>query len=254
MADKQRRRARIKALRAGKRLPINKGSGEPSIERRLPQITGKKTIAALGAFRSMVRGAFGNLKVSVPPGRNERFESLITRVLDASPLIDDIEEILTVRVRVNVFEGFGKPTLVSFDVLIVDRSDQLDEVRDDYLARSNALVVSGDSSAEAEDSSENHEQTGLGVLGSDLFDRVVSAVWNNPEMAPIGVRGRVIAVHGEVDQDEANQAESLAGTDLRPNEELLFDMRDLGYVDEIARVDDLYQRYGAPAFDPLWRP
>ena len=31
-------------------------------------------------------------------------------------------------------------------------------------------------------------------------------------------------------------------------------MSALGFADEIARPDELYDRYGAPECDPTWRP
>ena len=34
----------------------------------------------------------------------------------------------------------------------------------------------------------------------------------------------------------------------------IVDMSALGFADEIARPDELYDRYGAPECDPAWRP
>lgn len=250
MNKPRNKRLSLSDIALGLGLPVNKGSGEAT-ERRLPQITGKKTIYTLGALRSMIKGMLGNIKPTVPPGRNDRFRQLIASVIDASPLTADLRQYLGVEERVEVFEGFGKPTLVSFDVMLMDPEDHLDRVRDLYLARRSGLLEPVED--QQTEGLSDQEKAGLGVLGADLFDRVVAAVWNNPELAPIAIRGRVIAA-SEREDEELDLPRTKNKIEMRPGEELLFDMRDLGYTDEIARMDDLYARYGAPASDPGWRP
>ncbi|WRS30849.1 hypothetical protein U6G28_03960 [Actinomycetaceae bacterium MB13-C1-2] len=240
------RTRRNMAIKAGKLLPINKGHGEGSGERELPQITGPKTIRTLGAVRSLVRSTVGHLKPVIPPGRNERFRNLIMVVLDASPLVEEVRKWSDIDVRAEVFEGFGKPTLVNFDVILTDHDPNHSELE-------------GVSKA---------EQLSLGVLGEDVFERAVEAIWNNPEMAPVGIRGRVLVSSSVPTDSEESRVESddrlehaqekardaAEQQDTKDDESVLFDMRDLGYVDEAARVDDLFARYGAPRFDPTWRP
>ena len=77
----------------------------------------------------------------------------------------------------------------------------------------------------------------LRCLLSDWLDRAVQSAWDNEEVAPVAVRPRVIVLHG-------------------PNQEttVLADGESLGFEDEIARVEDLYQRFGSPAADPTWHP
>ena len=109
------------------------------------------------------------------------------------------------RVLVEVGEGFGRPSLVSADIIVADG--------------------------------------GGGDGGSvPMLDRVTRALWDNPEMAPVNVRARVLQSTGGELEEPGAQSECLA------------DMTTLGFADEIARPDELFARYGAPASDPAWRP
>ncbi len=240
------RTRRNMAIKAGKLLPINKGRGEGSGERKLPQITGPKTIRALGTARNFARSTIGHLRPVIPPGRNQRFQNLISVVLDTSPLVEEVREWADIDVRAEVFEGFGKPTLVSFDVVLTDHDPNHSELGDVSRPERRSLVV----------------------LSEDVLERVVEAIWDNPEMAPVGIRGRVlvssamspdsegseVGTEGVLGDVEDRARVAAQGQDIKADESVLFDMRDLGYVDEVARVDDLFARYGAPSFDPTWRP
>ena len=75
-----------------------------------------------------------------------------------------------------------------------------------------------------------------------MLDRVTRALWDNPEMAPVNVRARVLQSTGGELEEPGAQSECLA------------DMTTIGFTDEIARPDELFARYGAPASDPAWRP
>jgi len=108
-----------------------------------------------------------------------------------------------------VGEGFGRPSLVSIDV----------------------VVPAGDTLVDA-------------TAAAQALDVITRAVWNNPEMAPVSVRARVLLAHDEVDDLEASGAQT----------DTVVDMSALGFADEIARPDELYDRYGAPECDPSWRP
>ena len=76
------------------------------------------------------------------------------------------------------------------------------------------------------------------------LDAITRVTWNNDEMAPVSVRARVLLAHDEVDDLEAPGAQT----------DTVVDMSALGFADEIARPDELYDRYGAPDCDPTWRP
>lgn len=109
------------------------------------------------------------------------------------------------RVLVEVGEGFGRPSLVSADIIVADGQG-------------------GDGGA------------------VPMLDRVTRALWDNPEMAPVNVRARVLQSTGGELEAPGAQSECLA------------DMTTIGFADEIARPDELFARYGAPASDPAWRP
>jgi len=112
-------------------------------------------------------------------------------------------------VHVEVGEGFGRPSLVSIDV----------------------VVASSDALSERE-------------AATCALDAITRATWNNPEMAPVSVRARVLVAHDEAGDLEAPGAQT----------DTVVDMSALGFADEIARPDELYDRYGAPECDPAWRP
>ena len=112
-------------------------------------------------------------------------------------------------VHVEVGEGFGRPSLVSIDV-VVSAADVLSQRE----AATRAL------------------------------DAITRVTWNNDEMAPVSVRARVLLAHEEADDLEAPGAQT----------DTVVDMSALGFADEIARPDELYDRYGAPDCDPTWRP
>ena len=76
------------------------------------------------------------------------------------------------------------------------------------------------------------------------LDAITRVTWNNDEMAPVSVRARVLLAHEEADDLEAPGAQT----------DTVVDMSALGFADEIARPDELYDRYGAPDCDPTWRP
>ena len=68
--------------------------------------------------------------------------------------------------------------------------------------------------------------------------------WNNDDIVPVSVRARVLLAHADASDLEAPGAQS----------NTVVDMSALGFADEIARPDELYDRYGAPEGDPAWRP
>ena len=112
-------------------------------------------------------------------------------------------------VHVEVGEGFGRPSLVSIDV----------------------VVASSDALSERE-------------AATRALDAITRATWDNPEMAPVSVRARVLGAHDDADDLEAPGVQT----------DTVVDMSALGFADEIARPDELYDRYGAPDCDPAWRP
>ena len=196
--------------------PVNKAASA-GLRGRLPQIAGPLMIGALGVGALGAGIAWRALSSTRGTGRTQRFVDLATAALDSGfPLCSDegVADEGAARVprrvvHVEVGEGFGRPSLVSIDI----------------------VVASSDALSERE-------------VATRALDAITRATWNNPEMAPVSVRARVLAAHDEVGDLEAPGAQT----------DTVVDMSALGFADEIARPDELYDRYGAPECDPAWRP
>ena len=196
--------------------PVNKAASS-GLRGRLPQIAGPLMIGALGVGALGAGIAWRALSSTRGTGRTQRFVDLATAALDSGfPLrVDEAgagegaARAPRRVVHVEVGEGFGRPSLVSIDVVVAS-SDFLSE----------------------------HE------AATRALDAITRATWTNPDMAPVSVRARVLLAHDEADDLEAPGAQT----------DTIVDMSALGFADEIARPDELYDRYGAPECDPAWRP
>lgn len=196
--------------------PVNKAASS-GLRGRLPQIAGPLMIGALGVGALGAGIAWRALSSTRGTGRTQRFVDLATAALESDfPLRSDegvagAGEARSPRrvVHVEVGEGFGRPSLVSIDVVVAP-SDALSERE----------------------------------VATRALDAITRATWNNPEMAPVSVRARVLVAHDEAGDLEAPGAQT----------DTVVDMSALGFADEIARPDELYDRYGAPECDPAWRP
>lgn len=209
--------------------PVNK-AGAGGVARRLPQLAGPLVIGALGVGAVGAGIAWRALASTRGGGRAQRFEDIVWSAIDEAgagprtakgPRPGSAPLSVSgagpgggkrkgarggaARVLVEVGEGFGRPSLVSADIIVADG--------------------------------------GGGDGGSvPMLDRVTRALWDNPEMAPVNVRARVLQSTGGELEEPGAQSECLA------------DMTTIGFADEIARPDELFARYGAPASDPAWRP
>ncbi len=194
--------------------PVNKAASS-GLRGRLPQIAGPLMIGALGVGALGAGIAWRALSSTRGTGRTQRFVDLVTAALESGfPLrVDEAGdgEARAPRrvVHVEVGEGFGRPSLVSIDV-VVSAADVLSQRE----AATRAL------------------------------DAITRVTWNNDEMAPVSVRARVLLAHDDATDLEAPGAQT----------DTVVDMSALGFADEIARPDELYDRYGAPDCDPTWRP
>ena len=196
--------------------PVNKATSA-GLRGRLPQIAGPLMIGALGVGALGAGIAWRALSSTRGTGRTQRFVDLATAALESDfPLRPDegVADEGAARaprrvVHVEVGEGFGRPSLVSIDV----------------------VVASSDALSERE-------------AATRALDAITRATWNNPEMVPVSVRARVLVAHDDVGDLEAPGAQT----------DTVVDMSALGFADEIARPDELYDRYGAPECDPAWRP
>jgi putative FAD-dependent pyridine nucleotide-disulfide oxidoreductase len=177
-------------------------------------------IGALGVGALGAGIAWRALSSTRGTGRTQRFVDLVTAALDArfperttdEACVNDASSGQHRVVNVEVGEGFGRPCLVSIDVVLPAQDALTDP-----------------------------------VAATLALDEVTRATWNNDEMAPVSVRARILVARTD-DNDEESLAAPGAQTDA------VIDMTALGFADEIARPDELYDRYGAPECDPAWRP
>ena len=196
--------------------PVNKAASS-GLRGRLPQIAGPLMIGALGVGALGAGIAWRALSSTRGTGRTQRFVDLATAALESGFPVraheagdaDGAAQEPRRVVHVEVGEGFGRPSLVSIDV-VVSAADFLSERE----------------------------------VAMRALDAITRATWNNPEMAPVSVRARVLLAHDEAGDLEAPGAQT----------DTVVDMSALGFADEIARPDELYDRYGAPECDPAWRP
>ena len=207
--------------------PVNKAASS-GLRGRLPQIAGPLMIGALGVGALGAGIAWRALSSTRGTGRTQRFVDLATAALESGFPVraheagdgeagvgaegvagEGVARAPRRVVHVEVGEGFGRPSLVSIDV-VVSAADVLSQRE----AATRAL------------------------------DAVTRVTWNNDEMAPVSVRARVLLAHDDAGDLEAPGAQT----------DTVVDMSALGFADEIARPDELYDRYGAPDCDPAWRP
>ena len=201
--------------------PVNKAASS-GLRGRLPQIAGPLMIGALGVGALGAGIAWRALSSTRGTGRTQRFVDLATAALDsrfperatdeAGAGVNDASSGQHRVVNVEVGEGFGRPSLVSIDVVLPAQDALTDP-----------------------------------VTATSALDEITRATWNNPEMVPLSVRARVL-----VARTDDGDADSLAAPGAQTD--AVVDMTALGFEDEIARPDELYNRYGAPDGDPAWRP
>ena len=145
-------------------------------------------MASLGVGAALTR-----LRPTDRSGRSERFQALIEDALEQSA-----QPWVCTSCQVQVNEGFGKPTMVSFSINM-EAKQSIDDDRVEFARK--------------------------------LLEAAVRSVWKNPEIAPIGIQGRM-SVNGE---DTVN-------------------MQDLGYSALQVRPEELFERLGSPAIDRGWTP
>lgn len=230
--------------------PINKGTFS-SATRKIPQIASPLVIGALGVGALGAGIAMQAMRPSKRSGRSSRFRALLLSSVDEAlrARLEELAPSIPLEVSVEVGEGFGKPALVAFDI---------------FLPKGGGVSP---------------------AILSELLDVATKAVWDNPELAPVAIRGRIITSFdaparkdaggswaGRACSDEAGpepelaDSASAAGPTSAGSEEevtkeggkagvfVLADMTVLGFLDETARPEDLFARYGSPASDPRWRP
>lgn len=249
---------------------------------RLPQVGSKWVVGALKTAKTSASKVLGDLKPTPVPGRSQRMKILVEDTVFSSGVVDylpqpNLPESPALKVRAQLDSGFGKPMLLTVDLVVADPKRTLVGLRD--------LWKETGGEPKAGFTLHQKELHAQGVLLLDLLDRSMEALWHNPEAAPIALRARLLAategaqkLQLDTRRDLGNQAGKQAGNqagdqagkqagkqagqrelsarDLTslPDEELIFDSRDLGFTDQLARPGNLYAKYGAPRSDPTWRP
>lgn len=194
---------------------------EPSNkDRQIPKIGSWLSKNVFASAANAVQTALKDLRRPRGQERDERFEQIVHDRLLHSPFKDYAMR-GDLRYQANVRESFGKPLLVTFDLLIPHSS-----------TREGGGRLS-------------HE------LLQDVLERVAQTVWHNPEVAPVAVRGRIIT-HADKDTDAGDP--EAGGAKAGNAQTTILDMTDIGFPDEIARSAELYERFGSPAADPAFRP
>lgn len=183
----------------------------------MPQINHPLLIGAAGLMAVGAGAAWAALRPSKRPGRTDRMRALVEAVVEADSGVRSQGVSLG---PVEIKEGFGKPALVSFDLVLPSANPE---------GHAAAPVVS--------------------PLLEVLFDKVVHCLWDNPEIAPVAVRGRFVKAialpGGSADREDSDREGLLVE---------VADMSELGFASEVARPEELYEHYGAPASDRTWRP
>lgn len=164
--------------------PVNKAASS-GLRGRLPQIAGPLMIGALGVGALGAGIAWRALSSTRGTGRTQRFTDLVSSALEAAFPETFIDHAATSGsrapvegapgaprrvVNVEVGEGFGRPSLVSIDVVLPAQDALTDP-----------------------------------VTATSALDEITRATWNNPEMVPVSVRARVL-----VARTEDGDADSLA--------------------------------------------
>lgn len=247
--------------------PINKGAQESKPKMRLPQINSPAIVGALSVVATAGQAVMKNLQPHLPAARDQQIRQNLLDILETATKAGALENLELLDVRVSLREAFGKPTLISAD-LVVAALPPAPHSAPNSASRSAPNPASSPESNSALPPAPTQTQTAWTSTGQtsaapetpsefflrDLFARLVERLWDNPVVAPVAIRGRVVeemrepGSTGQPGKDErVNQADT-------PATRTLLDMRDLGYQDEIGRPEDLYANYGAPAVDPRWRP
>ena len=199
--------------------PVNKAAAS-GLRGQLPQIAGPLVIGALGVGAIGAGIAWRALASTRGTGRTQRFVELVSSALEAAfpeTFIDEAGADFGEQVAGERTAG-ERPSLVSIDV-VAPASDELTNIE----------------------------------IAAQALDAVTAAAWNNPEMAPVSVRARILLARDGVHADDDRRDGEYVGAPGAQTE-VVVDMTALGFEDEIARPDELYARYGAPDCDPAWRP
>lgn len=164
----------LRAVFGSGRGSVPVNKGSRGASRRLPQIDNPVLIGVAGLGALGAGLALRSLRPTHRAGRSERIRMLVSDAVQQGVEIHG-PEAEPASVDVQVHEAFGKPPLVSIDVRMERAPDQ--------------------------------------EAAQDLLDRAARAAWDNPELAPVAVRARVLLVGqgGSAGPDRENVVPADAG-------------------------------------------
>lgn len=164
----------LRAVFGSGRGSVPVNKGSRGASKRLPQIDNPVLIGVAGLGALGAGLALRSLRPTHRAGRSERIRMLVSDAVQRGVRIHG-PETEPASVDVQVHEAFGKPPLVSIDVRM--------------------------------------ERTLEEEAAQDLLDRAVRAAWDNPELAPVAVRARVLQVGqgGSAGPDRQNPVAGSAG-------------------------------------------
>lgn len=164
----------LRAVFGSGRGSVPVNKGSRGASKRLPQIDNPVLIGVAGLGALGAGLALRSLRPTHRVGRSERIRMLVSDAVQRGVAVHG-PETEPASVDVQVHEAFGKPPLVSIDVRMERTLDQ--------------------------------------EAAQDLLDRAARAAWDNPELAPVAVRARVLLVGqgGSAGPDRENAVPGDAG-------------------------------------------
>ncbi len=215
-------------------FPDTKILPEKLSQARLPQIRSPRILRALNMSEKIYHTLTKNLHRHLPASLDQELRHLVLEDLQHTHRA--LEGVRVIDLQLKLRLAFGKPTLISADLLVEVRPADIRQI--------------GQIPADRQQT-----QTPQQFFLVDLFSQLVEKLWDNPLLAPVAIRARLMQATGstEIPSIDSNPR-STENHQHFAEPTILADMRVLGYPDEIARPEDLYANFGSPAADPKWRP
>lgn len=176
-------------------LGIVQESAQQASQISLPRVSNRLGLAAMGVATVGVGAALTRLRPATRGGRSDRFQELIEAAVQQAVDVQVAQEGFanlggtpwtcdSCEVQVN--EGFGKPSMVSFALAMV--------------------------------SAEEGEEEARAAFARKILEAAVRTVWRNPEIAPIVIQGSL-----RLNQNDSIDMRDLGYSSLHVRPEELFE-------------------------------
>ncbi|MCD4550137.1 hypothetical protein [Schaalia sp. lx-260] len=236
-----------------------------NMHKRVPHIAHPLTLGTLSVLALGTGAAFASLRSSRRTGRSERISAYLENSIASAQLGEGISvEVLALQVR----EGFGKPDLISVDI-VIHRQGRMNDSTDSFAMEKSTqeqqtgsipavlapidadnVPIGADTGQVSQDECAGGPSLASQLLPPQSEERmtrheelteeeihaahvVLRSLWDNPEIAPVSICLRV--------------REQCDG-------KLRASCTDLGCETGIVQPTQLYEFFGAPASDRLWHP